>query len=93
MDPVQTDDENVARLKAKTEELIRSISPKLKLHDFRIVTGPTHTNLIFDVVVPFKFEKSFEEITEVVNSALSDIDDGKYFAVINYDRDFVSGKE
>ncbi len=93
MDPVQDNDETVCRLKSETEQILNSVSPKLRLHDFRIVAGPTHTNLIFDVVVPFKFEKSFEEITSAVNDGLACIEGGQYFAVIDYDRDFVMQEE
>lgn len=93
MDPVQDNDETVCRLKSETEQILNSVSPKLRLHDFRIVAGPTHTNLIFDVVVPFKFEKSFEEITSAVNDGLARIEGGQYFAVIDYDRDFVMQEE
>ncbi|MBQ3911919.1 MAG: cation transporter [Lachnospiraceae bacterium] len=93
MDPVQDNDETVCRLKSETEQILNSVSPKLRLHDFRIVAGPTHTNLIFDVVVPFKFEKSFEEITSAVNDGLARIEGGQYFVVIDYDRDFVMQEE
>ena len=93
MDPVKNEDETVIRLKSAANDIIHSISPELKLHDFRVVSGPTHTNLIFDVVVPFKFPKTFEQITAEVNESLSKIDSGKYFAVIDFDRDFVSGEQ
>ena len=93
MDPVRTNDEVTARLKEKTTEILSSVSPELRLHDFRVVTGPTHTNLIFDVVVPFKLHLSFEQITTAVNEGLEKLEGGKYFAVIDYDREFVKPDE
>ena len=89
MDPVMSNDETTIKLKAETERILKNVSPVLRLHDFRVVAGPTHTNLIFDVVVPYKFPKSFEEITTEINSGLNELEGGKYFAVIDYDRDYV----
>ena len=89
MDPVLSNDETTIKLKAETERILQGVSPVLRLHDFRVVAGPTHTNLIFDVVVPYKFPKSFEEITAEINSGLDKLEGGNYFAVIDYDRDYV----
>ena len=89
MDPVLSNDETTIKLKAETERILQGVSPVLRLHDFRVVAGPTHTNLIFDVVVPYKFPKSFEEITAEINRGLDKLEGGNYFAVIDYDRDYV----
>lgn len=93
MDPVRTHDEVTERLKLMTCEILRSVSPELRMHDFRVVTGPTHTNLLFDVVVPFGFKKSFEEISREINKRLESVNDGKFFAVIDFDREFVKNDE
>ncbi len=53
MDPVDTDNEEVARLRAVVEAVVQDVDPAFTLHDFRVVFGETHTNLIFDLVVPF----------------------------------------
>ena len=53
MDPVVTDDAFSNQMRDKVDELLRELDPELKMHDFRMVTGPSHTNLIFDVVVPY----------------------------------------
>ena len=53
MDPVDTDNEEVARLSAVVEAVVQDVDPAFTLHDFRVVFGETHTNLIFDLVVPF----------------------------------------
>ncbi len=55
MDPVDTDDPETLRLKELTLGELAHIDERLTLHDFRVVSGPSHTNLIFDVVVPFDY--------------------------------------
>ena len=86
LDPTRSNDEKVAELKAKTVNVLHGISPELSLHDFRVVPGPTHTNLIFDVVIPFDLKLKEDEITEKLNSAVSEWDDAKYYVVDSFDR-------
>ena len=88
LDPTRSNDEKVAALKAKTENVLHGISPELSLHDFRVVPGPTHTNLIFDVVIPFDPKLKEDEITEKLNSAVSEWDDAKYYVVVSFDRPY-----
>lgn len=88
LDPTRSNDEKVAELKAKTVNVLHGISPELSLHDFRVVPGPTHTNLIFDVVVPFDLKLKEDEITEKLNSAVSEWDDAKYYVVASFDRPY-----
>lgn len=76
MDPIDTDDERVGELKMLTETVIHDIDPALSLHDFRVVFGETHSNVIFDVVVPFGFAdseglpKEIERRLQLVDSRL-----------------------
>lgn len=65
MDPVDTDDERVKALRLFVEEVLAAIDQSLTLHDFRVVFGETHTNLIFDVVVPFHYKKTKDLCEEV----------------------------
>ena len=88
LDPTRANDEKVAELKAKTVNVLHRISPELSLHDFRVVPGPTHTNLIFDVVIPFDLKLKEDEITEKLNSAVSEWDDAKYYVVASFDRPY-----
>ena len=88
LDPTRSNDERVAELKAKTVNVLHGISPELSLHDFRVVPGPTHTNLIFDVVIPFDLKLKEDEITEKLNSAVSEWDDAKYYVVVSFDRPY-----
>ncbi len=55
MDPVDTDNPEALRLKELAVTELASIDERLTLHDFRVVNGPSHINLIFDVVTPFDY--------------------------------------
>ena len=88
MDPVCVGDEETARLKALAQNCIHEISPDLTLHDFRIVTGPTHTNLIFDTVTPYDFPLSDRELVSLIKEKLQAVDP-KFFAVIEVDKQMV----
>lgn len=88
LDPVANDDELTRSLKERMIDILHTISPELSLHDFRVVPGPTHTNLIFDVVVPFGVQIAFSEIRERIDDSIKTMDDGIYYAVISFDRPF-----
>ena len=88
MDPVETDDVHVIEMKQKVAELMKEIGEDVTIHDFRMVTGPTHTNLIFDIVVPFSDNKSESEVKSEVNRLIATL--GKqYFAVVDVDKAYV----
>ncbi len=89
MDPVITDDEQTNHMKEKVTELLAAAYPEVCFHDFRVVKGPTHTNIIFDIVVPFGYAKSDEEITDYLKTEIQQIDDS-CFAVIQIDRDYMN---
>ena len=88
MDPVETDNIAINRIREMVSEMVKSISDELTIHDFRMVTGPTHTNLIFDVVVPFNFKMTDEEVKRTISEKIHKLD-GHSFAVINIDKSFV----
>lgn len=85
LDPIVTDDERVNELRAMTLEAVRSIDERLSIHDFRFVWGTTHSNLIFDVAVPFELKMTDEEIRREISSRISRVDPS-YFVVITVDR-------
>lgn len=87
MDPIETDNENVRKYKAMCEEICTELSGDMKLHDFRIVEGNTHTNLIFDVVVPHGFKLSDKEIKENIEKRVKEKDQ-RLFTVVTVDKDF-----
>ena len=62
MDPVKVNDPETELYRAKVVEAIHQIDPKWGFHDFRIVFGPTHVNLVFDLVIPFEEKYTQEEI-------------------------------
>lgn len=67
MDPVVTDNEEINRLKAEIDQIVKGIDTDLSMHDFRAVFGPTHTNLVFDVVVPPAFELTDSQIIQNIS--------------------------
>ncbi len=87
MDPIVTDDERVNEARALAEEAVKEVDDSLSLHDFRMVSGPHHTNLIFDVVVPFSVKKSDREITEQIGSLIAQ-HKSNYYCVITVDRSY-----
>ena len=86
MDPVVTSDERVTELKTRCIEMIKEIGESLSLHDFRVVFGETHTNLIFDVVVPFEFYLSDAETTKLIQERVWQHFGKNYFVVITIDK-------
>ena len=88
MDPIATDDEQVLAVKEKVAALVTCIDKSLTIHDFRMVVGPTHTNVIFDVTVPFEVKKSHGEIRESIETIIKTIDPN-YFAVVNIEKSYV----
>ncbi|MBQ2739603.1 MAG: cation transporter [Oscillibacter sp.] len=88
MDPVVTDDREVFETKQTVVRLVHEIDPSIHLHDFRMVTGPTHINVIFDVVVPFDYALSDEELTHRIQTRVRAMD-GNYFAVVTVDKSYV----
>lgn len=86
-DPIVTDDERINSLKDMTNTIIKDISDEMSIHDFRVVDGPTHTNLIFDLIVPHKYHLSNNQIIQIIEDKLSKIDE-RYFVVITIEHAF-----
>jgi len=90
MDPISVDDPVRNELKEKIKNIISVLNEKstngdVSFHDFRIVHGPTHINLIFDIVVPFKYSMSDDEVVQYIRDEVSKINN-TYFCVIDVDR-------
>ena len=86
MDPVKVNDLETELYRAKVVEAIHQIDPKWGFHDFRIVSGPTHVNLVFDLVIPFEEKYMQEEIEEML---LKHIDsDKKIYLVLTIDHPY-----
>jgi cation diffusion facilitator family transporter len=92
MDPVETENQETNRLRAETEAILRELDERLTLHDFRVVTGPTHTNLVFDVVVPFGFAMADDVVRKEVSDRIHALE-GNCFAVIDVDKQSIRAGE
>lgn len=86
MDPIVTDDERINVLRLRVQEVVKEIDSSIRIHDFRFVEGATHTNLIFDVAVPFEVKLSDEEIRRAVADGVSRMEP-TYFTVVTVDRE------
>lgn len=88
MDPIQTDDGRTCELKQIALKAVGKISPDITIHDFRIVEGPTHTNLIFDAVLPYTVKITENELKEKIDSNIK-AENPDYFTVITVDRGYI----
>ena len=88
MDPIVTDDKEVLEMKAKVEAMVQSLDEAFSMHDFRMVKGPTRTNLIFDVEVPRKTSLTDNEIMNRLKEQVHGLPGNKYFAVIQIDHEY-----
>lgn len=89
MDPVVTSDERVIKLKEVIRELLKEIDPMVSMHDFRVVIGPSHTNLIFDVLIPFGYQKNDDELAGIIQKKVWEKLGEKYFTVIEVDKAYI----
>ncbi len=87
MDPV-VQDEQTEQLRAQVEQLAQDIEPRLSIHDFRTTAGPIHTNLIFDVVVPYGVSLSDTQVRQELTGRIRGLSK-RYYAVIQVDRPYV----
>lgn len=85
MDPVVTDDAVAAETRARVAEVVKGIDERVTIHDFRMTTGPTHTNVIFDMVVPYDIRLTEREIKQRVYHMIRALD-GSFYAVVEVDR-------
>ena len=85
MDPIVTDDETCNELKSFLLATMTELGYSYDIHDFRVVVGNTHTNLIFDIVVPFDVKVSESDIVEAVSNAINK-KRAECFCVITVDR-------
>ena len=88
MDPVRTKDEKTLELKQVVTDIVKEVDEVISIHDFRVVTGPTHTNLIFDIVVPFNFRYTDEALTRLIAGRVRAFDP-TYYTVIEVDKSYI----
>jgi len=85
LDPIVMNDETVNSLRALVIKKVSEIDTTLNIHDFRAVIGNTHTNLIFDVEMPFEMKEDPRDIVEKIKAKISE-ENPTYFCVISIDR-------
>lgn len=87
-DPLVFDDERINSLHSMAVEVIKEIDSRLTLHDFRVVDGPTHTNIIFDLVIPYGFKISNKELEETIKNEIKARKDN-CFVVMTIETDYI----
>ena len=91
MDPIAVGDPRTDALKAQVTELVRRIEPDMTIHDFRMTAGPEHTNLIFDVAVPYHCRLEDEQVQEAIGAAVKALP-GNYYTVVSVDHVYADHK-
>ena len=86
MDPIITDDKEIHQ---KLSSIVRLLDSRVTIHDFRMVKGPTHTNLIFDIVVPHQFRLTDDQVVESLRQAVKALD-ARYEIVVNVDKAYTA---
>ncbi|MGN0132637.1 MAG: cation diffusion facilitator family transporter [Lachnospiraceae bacterium] len=85
MDPILLNDPLTDALHNQIDTILQNLDPTLKLHDFRVVTGPTHTNIIFDILLPFDYKMTDAEVVTYLQKEIQKLNEN-YFAVIQVDK-------
>lgn len=89
MDPIVSDDENVNHLRMLTADIVREIDKNITIHDFRIVSGQSHTNLIYDAIIPYDCKLTNSEIAALIKEKTAQLP-GNYYAVVRLEKAFSS---
>ena len=85
MDPIMVDNENINKLHDVVKNIIHNVDDSMSMHDFRVVEGPTHTNLIFDIAVPWKCKMADDEIINSIQKEIDKLED-RFELVIQIDK-------
>ena len=85
MDPIEVNDEETNKIKIIVKNILKEIDENLEFHDFRIVPGLTHTNILFDVVMPFDYPITSKELKECISDRIK-LHNDKWIAVIHVDQ-------
>lgn len=85
MDPIDTKNKQLAHLKERVRMAVYALDPELSIHDFRMVNGDTHVNLVFDVVVPYDSKITLNDVHFACEKEFEN-DETKYYFVIDMDR-------
>jgi cation diffusion facilitator family transporter len=88
MDPIDCENEQLTELRHMVAEKVKEIDPEIRIHDFRVVPGPTHSNLIFDALIPVSCKETDRQMEEKIENLVHNTWE-KYYAVVDIDRSFV----
>lgn len=88
MDPIEADNTEVSQMRAAVAEKLKELDDVISIHDFRMVPGPTHTNLIFDAAVPADCKKSDEELAASIRQHIHQTWPDRN-AVVNIDHSYI----
>ena len=83
-DPIVTDNAELTRMHKLVSQEVQAIDPRLSIHDFRMVCGPEHTNLIFDLVVPFDMASREKELKALIDRQVQ-FEGKQYYTIITFD--------
>ncbi len=83
-DPIVTDSEELNHMRALVESEIQAVDQRLSIHDFRMVIGPGHTNLIFDLAIPFDLESRQKELKAQIDKRVQ-FEGKQYYTVITFE--------
>lgn len=92
LDPIETNNDEITRVKKLVLEKLKEINENISIHDFRMVTGNTHTNLIFDVVIPYEMKEDNNYLKEEIISKIKELSED-YIPVIHLDRSYIDIRE
>ena len=84
-DPVAVGDPKTDALRTVVEQAIKGLDIQMSLHDFRMVPGTGHTNLVFDVAIPMAWKGQEDTVRQTIDGALSALEEGTYHTVITFD--------
>lgn len=87
MDPLELENEYVSKLHSKVKKILNDFDKEITFHDFRVVKGNSHTNIIFDIVVPFDKNYTEEDFQKILQEKLKG-EEQKYYFVLTIDRPF-----
>ena len=87
IDPLNVNDEETKKIKEKVENTLKNFDKEISIHDFRVVTAKGHSNVIFDIVIPYGKNYNKYELLGVLEEGFKD-EEKKYYFIFNIDRPF-----
>lgn len=90
MDPIDVSNEETLKLKEQVISILKDIDKSLSIHDFRVVHGEGHTNILFDILVPFKDDVKQDDILQTLSVKMNDDEKKTYHFIVNFDHPFIS---